>query len=91
MTKQKDRDGDGDLPNSGVPIVYDFWTPLTLDQLAKAQSVGPLDVDAVLGTWPGDDDDGFEEAVDELRRSGLKKDVPASPQFSGEPSAENGR
>lgn len=52
-----------------------FWTSPTLDDLAKAQDVGPLDVDALFGTWPGDDGDGFEEAIDELRRSGLKKDV----------------
>ena len=51
-----------------------FWTSPTLDDLAKAQNVGPLDADALFGTWPGDDDDGFEEAIDELRRSGLKEE-----------------
>ena len=63
-----------DLP-PGAFVSQDFWTSPTLDDLAKAQNVGPLDVDALFGTWPGDDDDGFEETIDELRRSGLKKDV----------------
>ena len=62
-------------PPPGAFISQDFWTSPTLDDLAKAQNVGPLDADALFGTWPGDDDDGFEEAIDELRRSGLKKDV----------------
>lgn len=40
----------------------------TLDELAEAQGVKPvLDIGVLLGKWPGDVDDGFEEAVDELR------------------------
>ena len=49
----------------------DFWTSPTLDELAKAQNVGPLDTAALRGTWPGEDDDGFEDAVDALRHAGL--------------------
>lgn len=30
----------------------------------------PLDTAALRGTWPGEDDDGFEEAIDELRHEG---------------------
>lgn len=59
----------------GRDIQQDFWVPQTLDELAKAQNVGPLDAAAVLGTWPGEDDDGFEDAIDELRSAGLKKDA----------------
>ena len=55
------------------PISHDFWTSPTLDELAKAQNVGPLDTAALRGTWPGEDDDGFEEAIDELRHAGLEK------------------
>ena len=55
------------------PTRHDFWTSPTLDELAKAQNVGPLDTAALRGTWPGEDDDGFEEAIDELRHEGLKK------------------
>ena len=53
----------------------DVWTSPTLDQLAKAQNVGPLDADALMGTWPGDENDGFEAAIDELRCPGSAKDA----------------
>ncbi len=44
---------------------------LSLDELARAQGVGPMkDVEALFGTWPGTDDDGFEELVNEMRQSG---------------------
>lgn len=51
----------------------DFWTSPTLDELATAQNVGPLDTAALRGTWPGEDDDGFEDAIDELRHAGLAR------------------
>ena len=42
-----------------------------LDELAESQHVHQLaDIRAIFGTWPGDDDDGFEEAINELRHSG---------------------
>ena len=56
------------------PTPHDFWTSPTLDELAKAQNVGPLDTAALRGTWPGEDDDGFEEAIEELRHAGLDED-----------------
>ena len=41
-----------------------FWDSPTLEELAHAQKVQPMtDVQALFGTWPGDEDDGFEEAV----------------------------
>ena len=58
-----------------VPGERHFWTSPTLDELAKAQNVGPLDVRAIFGKWPGDADDGFEADVDELRHPGSEKDV----------------
>ena len=40
-----------------------------LEELAESQSVSVMeDVEALYRTWPGDDDDGFEQSVDELRR-----------------------
>lgn len=55
----------------GVPIKYGFWDSPTLDELAQAQQVKPMtDIRALFGTWPGDKDDGFEEAIDALRHSG---------------------
>ena len=52
-----------------------FWASPTLEELARAQNVQPIrDVQALFGTWPGDEDDGFEAAVDELRHpAGPKK------------------
>lgn len=42
----------------------------TIEALAAAQNVAPIsDATLLYGTWPGDPDDGFEEAVDELRHS----------------------
>ncbi|OGR08442.1 MAG: hypothetical protein A2511_13150 [Deltaproteobacteria bacterium RIFOXYD12_FULL_50_9] len=46
----------------------DFWESPTLAELALSQNVNPMaDVRALFGTWPGEVDDGFEAAVDELR------------------------
>ncbi|MCP4546632.1 MAG: hypothetical protein GY835_09235 [bacterium] len=46
----------------------DFWGSLAIDELAQSQNVKPMvDVGALFGTWPGEEDDGFEEAIDELR------------------------
>ena len=73
LERLEDHDDDARDPLSqGGSVSQDFWTSPTLDDLAKAQNVGPLDVSAISGTWPGDEDDGFEEAIDELRRSRLK-------------------
>ena len=62
--------------NEGIEVSdansHDFWSSPTLDELGKAQNVGPLDTAALRGTWPGEDDDGFEEAIDELRHGGLR-------------------
>ena len=52
----------------GTPIARDFWESPTLDELAESQHVQPLpDARALFGTWPGEDDDGFEASIDELR------------------------
>ena len=52
----------------GTPISRDFWESPSLDELAQLQNIAPMaDVRALFGTWPGEEDDGFEEAIDELR------------------------
>ena len=52
----------------GTPISRDFWESATLDELAQAQNVQPMvDARRLFGTWPGEEDDGFEMAIDELR------------------------
>lgn len=61
-----------DLREQGKPISRSFWDSPTLDELAQAQNVKPLeDVRSLSGTWPGEQDDGFEEAIDELRHQDL--------------------
>ena len=52
------------------PVTDIFWESPVLEELARAQNVQPLtDVQVLFGTWPGDDDDGFEEAVYDLRHA----------------------
>lgn len=61
-----------DLLPQGTPISRDFWESPSLDELAQAQNVGPMmDIRVLFGTWPGEMDDGFEEAIDELRHSSI--------------------
>ena len=51
-----------------IRALPDFWESPTLDELAQIQNIQPApNVLALFGTWPGDDDDGFESAVDNLR------------------------
>ena len=75
IERLEDREGEAtDLLPQGTPISRDFWESLTLDELAQAQNVRPMaDVRALFGTWPGEMNDGFEEAIDELRRSHVGK------------------
>ena len=57
-----------DLLPQGTPISQDFWESPTLEDLAHSQNILPMmDVSVMFGTWPGEDDDGFEAAIDELR------------------------
>jgi hypothetical protein len=59
----------------GAPITRGFWESPSLDELAQEQEFNPLsDIRAFFGTWPGEVDDGFEEAVKELRRARSEKD-----------------
>ena len=57
-----------DLLPQGTPVLESFWESPTLDELARSQNVRPtMNVHALLGTWPGEEDDHFETAIDELR------------------------
>lgn len=63
-----------DLLPQGTPLAPDFWESPTLDEWASSQSVQPtVSVRALFGTWPGEDNDGFEEAVDELRHPNVSR------------------
>ena len=53
-------------------LAAEFWLTRSFDELATAQGVKPLvDLDRLLGTWPDDVDDGFEESIQKLRQSNL--------------------
>ncbi len=63
-----------DLFSDSVPVSRTFWQSPTLDELIHKQNAEPIaDVRTLYGTWPGEDDDGFEEAVNELRHPELKR------------------
>lgn len=48
----------------------DFWKHKTLEELAEEQGVKPIEsVDDLLGGWPGEIDDGFEEWIRAERQS----------------------
>jgi len=73
IERLEDREDEAaELLPQGVPIPQDFWRSPSLDELALAQNVQPMqDVESLFGTWPGDDDDGFEIAIDNLRHREL--------------------
>jgi hypothetical protein len=75
ILKLEDRENEAvDLLPQGTPISRSFWDSPSLDELAQTQNVRPLaDIRTLFGTWPGDINDGFEDAVDELRHSSLIK------------------
>lgn len=56
----------------GKPLPTDFWRSPSIEELATAQDVHPLDdVSAIFGTWPGEESDGFEESIRALRYRSL--------------------
>lgn len=71
IERLEDREGEAtDLLPQGTPISRSFWESPTLEDLAQAQNVRPMaDIRLLFGTWPGEVDDGFEQAIDELRHS----------------------
>jgi hypothetical protein len=57
----------------GTPITTDFWQSPSLEELAVTQGVQPMsDVKKLFGTWPGTEDDGFEEDILALRKTPTK-------------------
>ena len=73
---KKDRQGDAVcLPSRETCKSRSFWESPSLEDLAHSQDVQPLaDVRSLFGTWPGEEDDGFEESINELRHPGSKHD-----------------
>ncbi len=63
-----------ELLPQGTPISRDFWDSPTLEELALLQNVQPMkDIQVLFGTWPGEKNDGFESAIDELRHQIVMK------------------
>ncbi|MCC5876862.1 MAG: hypothetical protein JJU11_11640 [Candidatus Sumerlaeia bacterium] len=61
-----------DLLPQGSPVPEDFWNSPSLDELTTRQAVRPVgDIRKILGTWPGDPNDRFEEEVHHIRQTGM--------------------
>ncbi|RLC06431.1 MAG: hypothetical protein DRI57_26860 [Deltaproteobacteria bacterium] len=61
------------LGKDGLPS-YDFRNSPTIEELAEAQGVRPIqDITALFGTWPGEEDDGFEEEIRRLRQQDIQE------------------
>lgn len=73
IERLEDREEDAvELLPQGTPISRGFWESPSLDELALAQNVKPVEnVESLLGGWPGNIDDGFEEEIRNLRRLGV--------------------
>ena len=61
-----------DLLPRGTPLPMDFWQSPTIEELAAFQGVNPMsNVRVLFGTWPGEDNDGFEDSIHELRQQSI--------------------
>ncbi len=59
---------------SPIPVTTSFWESRTIEELALLQNVRPVeDVRIIFGTWPGEEDDGFEDAIEQLRQESADK------------------
>ena len=63
------------LNNAAEISPWSFWESPTVEELARLQNISPIeDVSVLYGTWPGEPNDRFEEAIDELRHGSVHKD-----------------
>ena len=59
-----------DLPSDDVQFPHCGRRSLTFEEIAAIQGVGPVeDPNELVGGWPGEVEDGFEEAVLAWRRN----------------------
>ena len=69
---KKTKKNEANLLPQGTPISRSFWESPSLEELARAQNVMPVtDVASLLGGWPGDAGDGFEEEIRRIRHTGV--------------------
>ena len=67
------KEGLVEIQPTGAALSGNFWRAMSFEELAAAHGVGPLtNIDALVGTWPGDVDDGFEESVHRLRQANVR-------------------
>ena len=73
IQRLEDREDEcADLLPQGAPLPMDFWRSLSLGELAESQGVNPIqDVKVLFGTWPGEENDGFEDDIQALRQMSL--------------------
>lgn len=70
LEEREDEAAEG-LPK-GDPIPFGFWESPTLEEIAARQGVTPVtDMDALLGGWPDDVNDGFEDNIHSIRQAGV--------------------
>jgi len=59
-----------------VQLAESFWESKTLEELALLQNVKPIeDIRVLFGTWPGEENDEFEEAIERLRHESANEGV----------------
>ena len=69
----KKKDGKRSATFAPIGDTHSFWDSPTLEALARSQNVEPVaNVEELFGTWPGDESDGFEAAIDALRHPDSK-------------------
>ena len=72
ITKFKNKGMDEKIPFQERVYPQDFWKSYTLDELAAMQKVKPVtDLSKIIGTWPGEIDDGFEKEILKIRHSNI--------------------
>jgi hypothetical protein len=55
-----------------VTLHGDFWQSPSLEELAEQQGVSPIrNIESLFGSWPGETHDGFEDRIDEIRKTGM--------------------
>jgi len=58
-----------DLLPVGTPVPQSFWRSLSIGELAESQDVTPITaLDELIGSWPGEVGDGFEDTIINLRQ-----------------------
>lgn len=74
LWKDTEFEAEARLPQA-TSISRTFWESPTLAELARSQNVEPMaDVQPMFGTWPGQENDGFEAEIDALRHPGAETD-----------------